>query len=130
MTNRVTLITPPDIFENANKSVLVVDLSSEEQDTVSAWLGEFQGNFDINIYFYHGENDISWLLHAVNRAEYVYLNIDNHSEIGHMLTSYLLSKPNVWYNTQDVNIKSIYSHINQRYVKSVKEFFEKALNEN
>ena len=130
MTNRVTLITPPDLFENLNKSILVVDLSTEEQDEISKWLGDFQGNFDINIYFYHGENDINWLLHAINRAQYVYLNIDNHSNISHVLTSYILAKPNVWYNTADKNLKSIYSYINQRYVSSVKEFFEKALNEN
>ena len=130
MKNKVTLITPPDIFENSNKSVMVVDLTTQEQDDLSIWLGQFAGDFDINIYFYKGEPDISWLFHAINRSEFVYLNIDNHSDISHLLTSYILSKPNVWYNTNDNNLKSLYAHINQRQVSSVSEFFEKALNEN
>ena len=41
MKNKVTLITPPDIFENSNKSVMVVDLTTQEQDDLSVWLGEF-----------------------------------------------------------------------------------------
>jgi hypothetical protein len=129
MKNRVTLVTPPDTFENANKSILVIDLSEKEQDDLSKWLGECQDEFDLNIYFYQGEPDIPWLLHAVARADYVYLNLDNYSDIGHLLCSYILSKTNVWYTSGDKNLVSLYTHINQRYVNNVDEFLRKAINE-
>lgn len=130
MPNKVTLITPPDLFENSNKSVMVIDLTTKEQDDLSNMLGAYQDDFDINIYFYNGEPEINWLFHAINRAEHVYLSIDKQSEISHLLTSYFLSKPNVWYHTDDENIKALFSHITNRYVTSITEFFEKALHEN
>lgn len=129
MKNRVTLVTPPDTFENANKSILVIDLSEKEQDDLSKWLGECQDEFDLNIYFYQGEPDIPWLFHAVARADYVYLNLDNYSDIGHLLCSYILSKTNVWYTSGDKNLVSLYTHINQRYVNNIDEFLRKAINE-
>jgi hypothetical protein len=129
MPNRVTLITPPDTFENSNKSMLVIDLSDKEQNNLSQWLGECQEEFDINIYFYQGEPDIPWLLHAIARADYVYLNLDNYSDIGHLLASYICSKPNVWFTTSDKNLLSLFAHINQRYINSVDEFLRKVINE-
>jgi len=130
MTNKVTLITPPDIFENSNKSIMVVDLTDQEQDDLSLSLGSFEGDFDLNIYFYKGETDINWLFHAINTSQYVYLNIDNHSQISHLLASYILSKPNVWYTTKDLNTRELYSFINRKHVDSIQEFIEKVLDEN
>jgi hypothetical protein len=130
MANKVTLITPPDTFENSNKSLLVVDLTELEQDNLSKWLGEYEEAFDLNIYFYQGEPDIAWLFHAIARADYVYINIDNYSDIGHLLASYILSKHNVWFTSSNKNIVEVFSHINQRYVDSINEFLEKAINEN
>lgn len=130
MTNRVTLITPPDTFENSNKSILVVDISELEQDNLSKWLGQCPKEFDLNIYFYHGEPDIPWLFHAIARANNVYINLDNYSDIGHLLASYILSKPNVWFTSTDKNLVSLFTHINQRYVDSIEQFLEKVMNEN
>ena len=130
MTNKVTLITPPDTFENSNKSILVVDLTDVEQDNLSKWLGEYENDLNINIYFYQGEPDIPWLFHAIARANYVFIDIDNYSDIGHLLASYILSKPNVWFTSSNKNIVEVFSHINQRYVESISEFLEKAINEN
>jgi len=129
MPNRVTLVTPPDTFENSNKSILVIDLSDKEQNDLSQWLGECQKEFDLNIYFYQGEPDIQWLFHAVARADHVYLNLDNYSDIGHLLASYICSKPNVWFTTSDKNLLSLFSHINQKYINSVDEFLRKVINE-
>jgi hypothetical protein len=130
MANKVTLITPPDIFENSNKSIMVADLTDQEQDDLSLALGTFKGDFDLNIYFYKGEADINWLFHAVNTADYVYINFDNHSDIGHMLASYILSKPNVWYSTKNLNTQAVFSFINKKHVDNIQEFIEKVLDEN
>lgn len=130
MPNRVTLITPPDLFENSNRSITVIDLTEEEQDNLSLALGQFPGDFDLNIYFYKGEQDVTWLFHAINVADAVYVNIDNQTSLTQLLGSYILSKSNVWYSTKDVSLKTLYSHINQKHVDTIDDFIKKVLNEN
>jgi hypothetical protein len=39
MSGKITLITPPDIYENGNHSTLFIHPSDEEQDIISQWLG-------------------------------------------------------------------------------------------
>ena len=51
MNGKITLITPPDIFENGNKSILLVNLSDADQDAVSKWLSESTFEQNLNIYF-------------------------------------------------------------------------------
>lgn len=129
MSNKITLITPPDIFENSNVGILTVDMNQADQDEVSTYLGEYDGDFELNLYVFNGEPDIPWLFHALNVSKYVYINLDSCKKISTLLAGYILSKPNVYWNSSDVNIKALYSHINQKTVNSVSEFFEKVLNE-
>ena len=74
-TGKITLITPPDIFENSNTSILLVHLTDEEQDMASAWLGANEVPNDINIYLYNGEDNVTWFLYAMSRCEYKYINL-------------------------------------------------------
>jgi hypothetical protein len=52
MQGKITLITPPDIFENSNESILFMHLTDDEQDRVSKWLGKTTLKDNINIYLY------------------------------------------------------------------------------
>ena len=38
MEGKITLITPPDVFENESYSILFIHLSEEDQESVSRWL--------------------------------------------------------------------------------------------
>ena len=120
----ITLITPPDIFENENTSILFMNISDEEQESASVWFSKNTVDKPLNLYYYQGEPDMSWLLHAVAISKAVYLNCNNNSDVTKWITSYTLGKPNVWYKTDDANLKALMSYINQKNVNNINEFLE------
>lgn len=129
MNGKVTLITPPDIFENSSLSILLIHISDEDQEKLSQWLGKNLNQNHINIYFYSGELNIDWLLHAASKCEYKFIDVDNANDITKNITSYLLSKNNFFYKTNNVNISSIFNYINQNKITNIETFLEKALND-
>jgi hypothetical protein len=126
MQGSITLVTPPDVYENYNLSLLFVHLNEAEQDSVSLWLKNSQLEEDINIYAYNGESDINWFLHSLNRCEYKYINVDGANNISGAIMGYAVGKNGVCYQTSDENIAAVYSHINPNRVKTVDEFLERA----
>lgn len=123
MSTKLTLITPPDIYQNNQDSVLLIDLTEKEQDEVSAWLG--QNPLAINIYFYQGEPNIPWLMHALACSTYKYINLNNMAAVSSYLAGYTLSKHGVYYSTSDENVAQLFSHINMNRVDNVVEFLER-----
>jgi hypothetical protein len=129
MSSKITLITPPDIYENENYSVLFIGLTESDQDNASLWLGQHDSYPETNFYYYQGENNLTWLLYALARADITFLNFDAENAIINIIGSYILGKPQVYYTTKDDNLKALMSHINNRYVPNVTEFLEKAFND-
>lgn len=129
MKAKVTFITPPDIFENLNISILLMNPSDKDQDAASIWLSENLQDININIYYFQGEPEIPWLLHALNVSHCVYFNLDNLPDVSTVMMSYVLGKPNVFYTTTNPHIKSIASYINNQSVESITNFFERVLND-
>lgn len=129
MNGKVTLITPPDIFENNSLSILLIHISDDDQEKLSQWLGKHLDHNHINIYFYSGELNIDWLLHAASKCEYKFIDIDNCNNVTSCMASYLLSKTNFFYKTNDVNVSSIFNFINQNKITNIETFLEKALND-
>jgi hypothetical protein len=127
MDGKITLITPPDIFENSNTSVLFVHLSEPDQDIVSRWLSSQDIKKDLNFYFYSGEPDVPWFLHALNRCEYKYIDLNNINYITQSLSGYMLSKSEVCYKTDDDNISAVYSYINSNRITKIETFLERLL---
>lgn len=127
MQGKITLITPPDIYENSNLSILFVHLTDEEQDAVSRWLSNNDILDDVNIYMYSGETDVAWFLYALSRCDYKYINIDCVNYITQSLSGYILGKNNTYYKTSDENIAAVYSHINSKSVTTVEQFLESIL---
>ena len=124
MKSKITLITPPDIFENANKSILLCHMTDEEQDISSRWLINADLPYELNLYAYTNETNPVWFLYALNRCEYKYININNVNTLTQALAGYVLSRNNVFYKTDDTNIAAIYSHINSNRVDSIDVFLE------
>jgi len=124
---KITLITPPDIFENSNTSVLFSHITDEEQDTISKWLSTSDFNKDINFYVYSGETNVSWFLYAMNRCEYKYINIDCVNYITQALSGYALTRNGTFYKTLDENLASVYSHINSNRIDRVETFLKSIL---
>lgn len=127
MKSKITLITPPDIFENSNTSLLLCHLSENEQDTVGKWLHEIDLPVDINIYAYSGEPNTVWFLYALNRCEHKYINIDCVNLITQSLSGYILSRSGVYYKTGNEDLAAIYSHINTNRISAVEKFLESVL---
>ncbi|MEI6420736.1 MAG: hypothetical protein WCP55_00845 [Lentisphaerota bacterium] len=128
MTNKITLVTPPDFYENSNFSVLFLSMSEVDQDAASKWLGEHTDYPETNFYYYQGENNIPWLLYALNRADVKFLNFDTDHAIINMMGSYILGRPNVYYTTQNPDLKALMSHINNQFVPTVEQFLERVFN--
>ena len=128
-TNKITLITPPDIYENSNFSILFLGLTEEQQTSASVWMGQNDNFPPCNFYYYEGENNLPWLLFALNRANATFMNLDSEHAITSIMGSYILGKPGVFYTTKDQNLKSLISYINGNYVEHVDVFLEKVFNE-
>lgn len=128
MQGKITLITPPDLFENDSQSVLFVNLDVKDQEAVSAWLAKSELDKDINIYFYDN-GDAPWLLYALARCNYSILNLDQQNEITKVLAGYILGKKNIFYKTENENTAAICHYINQNRITNIELFLERVFND-
>ena len=106
---------------------MFIDLTEKEQDDVTAWL-KAQDEFSLNIYYYQGEPNIPWLLHALAASNYVYVNVDNMSAVTSYLIGYIVSKPNVHYSTINTSVSEVFNFINHNRIKDATEFLEGIFN--
>jgi hypothetical protein len=127
MENKLTLITPPDYYENGNPSIMLISMTTEQQDAVSEWLTKTDIKTDLNLYTYQGENVMEWLLYALARSDYKYINLDSPDSITNIMATYILSRPNVFYSTANPDIKALVGYLNNNYVDSIEQFFERVL---
>jgi hypothetical protein len=124
-TGKITLITPPDFYENSNPSILLIGLSEQEQNESSQWLGqELQLDTDLNLYYYQNEDSIEWLLYALSRCKATYVNADSDSIIVQTLLSYMLGKSNVYFSSQDDTKVKLFSFINGHRVNNITDFLQ------
>jgi len=127
MTGKITLISPPDVFVNKSASIILVNITPGEQESVSNWFSEHPLGRELNIYFYNNEQNISWLVTAYNVAQYRYINIDNTVDQSGVLTSYLLSLENSYYSTSSNDTFEIFKLLNTSKVDSVIGFLDKVV---
>lgn len=127
MSSKITLITPPDIYENSNTSLMLIGLDDTDQDQASLWLGINAKDLDLNLYFYQGEPNMTWLLYALNRSNATFINLDTDKSIINIMGSYILGKPGIYYTTKDANMKALLGHINNNFVPDVETFLTKVL---
>lgn len=126
MSAKITLITPPDIFENHNKSLLFLHVSDQDQDIISKWLANRDLTYDVNFYIYTNEPNIDWLFWTLGSVKYKYIDIDNSNLITRSLAGFLLAKNDIYYKTQDENLAAIFSYINNNRIRSIETFLERA----
>jgi hypothetical protein len=130
MNGKITLITPPDIFENDSYSVLFMHLSDSDQQLVSKWLAESDIEEHINVYFYDHEIDLPWLFHALARCDYKYIDLNEVNDVTRSLSGYIVGKKNTFYKVDDESLSAVYHYINQDRITNIETFLEKAFNEN
>lgn len=129
MENKITLITPPDFFENESFSILFVHLSEEDQGKVSSWLANANLTEHINIYFYDHEIDLNWFFYTLSRCEYKYIDTNDLNYATQALSGYILGKKNTYYKVDDESMSAVYHYINQNRVTNIESFLERALHD-
>jgi hypothetical protein len=129
MQGKITLITPPDIFENESTSILFVHLTDEDQEKVSAWFAQSTVEENVNIYFYDQEIDIPWLLHSYARCDYRFIDLTTLSSTTSILSGYLLGKKNTFYKTDSENNAAICHYVNQNRITNIELFLEQVFND-
>ena len=129
MTNKITLITPPDFFENESYSVLFIHLKDEDQQLVSKWLANAELTEHINIYFYDHDIELSWLFYTLSRCDYKYIDLDGLNNATSALSGYIVGKKNTYYKTDNENKSAIYHFINQNRITNIESFLERAFND-
>ena len=127
MTGKITLISPPDIYVNRGFSIILVNTTEDEQETISDWFGKNNLTKEISIYFYNNENNLQWLLPAFNISHQRYVNVDNSKDQSSVLMSYMLSGDNCYYSTKDKNAQEIFSLLNTSRLENITEFLEKVI---
>lgn len=128
MQGKITLITPPDIFENESKSILFLHLDEDDQELVSKWLAKCEYKGNLNIYFYDNEMNVQWLLHAFARCEYRFINADRPTGDTNLLLGYLLGKRDTFYKCKNENEVAVFQYINQNRITNIETFLERAIN--
>lgn len=124
MKNKITLITPPDFFENESPGILLIDINSSYQEQMTEYLTNSTYEKDLNIYFYMGENDPKWLLYALSKSKITYVDIDNLSQASKELQSYILGKSSVFYSTYNADLAQTLELINKNRVPDLSYFLE------
>lgn len=125
MSGKITLVTAPDFFENGNTSILFLHLTEADQDAVSAWLAAAKLTEDINVYVYSEESNVPWLMYALNRCDYKFVNLEGLNYITHTLSGYMMGKKDFYYQTVDENLAAIYSYISNNRINNITNFLEK-----
>jgi hypothetical protein len=129
MSGKITLITPPDFFENQTHSLLFMHISDQDQEIVSQWLSSKNIKDPLNFYVCGNDADVRWILWASGHCRYKYIDLDNMDGVSKALVSYILSKPDVYYKTTDSNLSAIYSYINANRVSHIESFLERSLSD-
>ena len=127
--NKITLITPPDYFENSNPSILLIGLDETQQDQITVCLRDNDLAPQINLYYYQDEENLEWLLYALARSQAIFINADCTNFIVKNMLSYILSRPNVYWSTQDEDLRKLFGYINGHYVNTIEDFFKGLLDE-
>lgn len=127
--NKITLITPPDFFENSNPGILLIGLDEEQQDQITICLRDNDVAPQLNVYYYQDEDNLEWLFYALARSGATFVNGDCENFTVRNLLSYILSRPNVYWTTTDEDIKKLYSYINGHYVNTIEDFFKGLVDE-
>jgi hypothetical protein len=127
MKNKITLITPPDFFENLSLSLLLIDITETDQETITQWLSSSTNEKDLNLYYYSEDNDPKWLLSAVNKSDLIFIDVDNLSYQVQLLLGYILSKKNVYYQTRVEETIQALKLINGNQLPDIRYFLDEIL---
>ena len=84
--NNITLITPPDDILADGFRILLVDISREQSNIVTAALGNLEKNLPIVVYVWNSEQTVEWLADKKHKSDVIIFNAqsENREVVGYM----------------------------------------------
>jgi hypothetical protein len=154
---QITLVTPPDFFQNQNKSFCLINFSKRDKDSFADQLNKYMPNEDITVYLWDDNNfsvtdtvdktdpsydayvkewqhnqtnrDYNWLLNACREANTVILNMDYISKPLMVWSGYILTLSKTHFINGNEAEAKILNVLNRNRTESVVHLFQK-LNSN
>lgn len=154
---QITLVTPPDFFQNQNKSFCLINFSKRDKDSFADQLNLHMPNEDVTVYLWDDNNfsvtdsvdkntpgydayikewqhtqtnrDYNWLLNACRESSTVILNMDYISKPLMIWSGYILTLSKTHFiNSNEAEAKTL-NVLNRNRTESVPNLFKK-LNSN
>jgi hypothetical protein len=98
--DQITVITPPDKLFNSTPALLVITPNSNIKIKIHDFVSSYPNK--LNVYFYEeSDSNIEWVLSVIQLVECVIFDLDNAGPDLRNFSSYIISKSNVFYLTND-----------------------------
>lgn len=81
MTDRITIVTPPDDILIDGIRILLVNLTEEQSNLVSSALKQANVNSDIIVYFSNRNKDWEWTIDKKHKSDIIIFNADDEDHI-------------------------------------------------
>lgn len=153
---QITLVTPPDFFQNQNKSFCLINFSKRDKDSFADQLNRYMPNEDVTVYLWDDNNfsvtdtvgktdpsyetylkewkhnqtnrDYNWLLNACKVATTVIINMEYISKPLMVWSGYILTLSKTHFINGNEAEAKILGVLNRNRTESVVHLFQK-LNE-
>ena len=150
---QITLVTPPDFFQNQNKSFCLINFSKRDKDSFADQLNKHMPDEDITIYLWDDNNfsvtdsvekndpnyesylkewkhnqtnrDYNWLLNACKVATTVILNMEYISKPLMIWSGYILTLSKTHFINGNESEAKTLGVLNRNRIESVPYLFQK-----
>lgn len=92
--NNITLVTPPDDILADGFRILLVDISREQSNIVTAALGNLEKNLPIVVYVWNSEQTVEWLVDKKHKSDVIIFNAESENR---EVVGYMTAQPNAYY---------------------------------
>lgn len=126
MTEKILIVTDPDDTVLDGFRLLLVDLDSEQSQTVSTSLLNIKLSNRVILYSWNSSNSIEWMLDKKTKSSLIMFNANSYNDI---LIGYLAAQPNSYYFG---NLKLLAGANNSRIYaqEDCQELLENAITQN
>ena len=94
MSNKITLVTPPDDIHHDATRILCYDLSTDQSQLVSTALNKMDVKHSMIIYVANGKDDMEWVLDKKHKCSIIILNAESENQT---TVGYLAAQRNSFY---------------------------------
>jgi hypothetical protein len=105
MSDKIFLVTAPDDVLEDGFRVLLVDLTTEQNEFISSILGQLEFINKAVFYIWHATDSVEWLLDKKQKSNLIIFNAESEN---HTIAGYMSAQPNSHYlgTLRDLNISN------------------------